>query len=275
MSLLLRDHYSAVLRPDRVDFVRRRRGYKSPIDLKQSVPVAAAADDAPLWLAPVSALQAALAGTAVASGDLTVVLSNHYVRYLIVPWDDNVGSKAEYQRYARIAFENVFGEAARNWMIRVSPERMGAPRLASAIDAELDSALQQVGGSKLKLVSIQPYLMAAFNRLGESFRKRNFFFLLAEPGRACVLAAVAGAWRMVRNHAAADDAAISQLVERELRLLETGAGPVPQLYVHAPGFRQLKLPIVNGVAPRVLALPAMPGFVPDTDGALSMVLAAA
>lgn len=275
MSLLLRDRYCAVLRPDRVDLVRRLRGYKSPIDLKQSVPVEpAAAEDAP-WLAPVSTLQGVIAGTAVASGDLTVVLSNHFVRYVIVPWDDKVGSTEEYQRYARIAFENVFGEAARSWMIRVSAERMGAPRLASAIDAELDTALQQVGGSKLKLVSIQPYLMAAFNRLGDSFRKRNFFFLLAEPGRACVLAAVGGAWRLVRNHAAADEASISQLVERELRLLETSAGPVPRLYVHAPGFRQLKLPIVNGVAPRVLALPAMPGVAPDTDGALSMALAAA
>ena len=274
MSLSLRDRYCAALRPDRVDLVRRLRGYKSPIDLKQSVPLEPAVDDAP-WLAAIATLQGMIAGAAVASGELTVVLSNHFVRYLVVPWDDKVGSTEEYQRYARIAFENVFGETARSWMIHVSPERMGAPRLASAIDAELDTALQQVGGSKLKLVSIQPYLMAAFNRLGDSFRKRNFFFLLAEPGRACVLAAAGGAWRMVRNHAAADDASISQLVERELRLLETGAGPVPRLYVHAPGFRQLKLPIVNGVAPRVLALPAMPGFVPDTDGARSMALAAA
>jgi hypothetical protein len=274
VSLSLRDRYCAVLRPDRVDLVRRLRGYKSPIDLKQSVPVEPAAEDAP-WAAPVSTLQGVIAGTATASGDLTVVLSNHFVRYVIVPWDDKVGSAEEYQRYARIAFENVFGEAARSWMIRVSAERIGAPRLASAIDAELDAALQQVGGSKLKLVSIQPYLMAAFNRLGESFRKSNFFFLLAEPGRACVLAAVGGAWRLVRNHAAADDASISQLVERELRLLETSAGPVPRLYVHAPGFRQLRLPIVNGVAPRVLALPAMPGVVPDADGGLSMALAAA
>jgi hypothetical protein len=275
VSLSLRDRYCAVLRPDRVDLVRRLRGYKSPIDLKQSVPVEPAADDVPPWLAPVSALQGVVAGTAVASGDLTVVLSNHFVRYLIVPWDEKVGSTEEYQRYAGIAFENVFGEAARSWMIRVSPEKMGTPRLASAIDIELDTALQQVGGSKLRLLSIQPYLMAAFNRLGDSFRKRNFFFLLAEPGRACILAAVGGAWRIVRNYAAADDASISQLVERELRLLETGVGPVPRLYVHAPGFRQLKLPIVNGVAPRVLALPAIPGFAPDMDGALSMALAAA
>jgi len=274
VSLSLRDRYCAVLRPDRVDVVRRQRGYKSPIDFKHSVPVESGADDAP-WLAPISALQDVIAGSAVASGELTLVLSNHFVRYLIIPWDDNVGSAEEYERYARIAFENVFGEAARTWVVRLSPEKMGAPRLASAIDHELHTALHPIGGSKFKLVSIQPYLMTAFNRLGDSFRKGDFFFLLTEPGRACVLAAVGGAWQTVRNYAAVDDASISQLVERELRLLETGDGPVPQLYVHAPGFRQLKLPIVNGVAPRVLALPAMPGVAPDTDGALSMALAAA
>lgn len=274
MSPLLRDRYCAVLRPDRVDLVRFKHGFKPVLDLKQSVAVAAGAEGAP-WLPAVAALGEMVAGDSVARGELVAVLSNHFVRYLVVPWDDQVGSIAEYEGFARIAFESVFGEAARTWSIRVSPERFRAPRLASAMDGELAQALRQAGRDKLRLISIQPYLMAAFNRLSQPFRRRDFFFLLAEPGRACVLAAVGGKWRMVRNHAVSDDAAISALVERELRLLETNEGPVPHLYVHAPGFRQLKLPIVEGAAPRVLALPPVEGFVPEADAAFSMALAAA
>jgi hypothetical protein len=274
VSLLLRDHHYAVLRPDRVDLVRRRRGINSPLDLKQSVPVESGTEGAP-WLPAVAALQDLAAGTAVEGGDLTVVLSNHFVRYLIVPWDDHVGSAEEYERFARIAFENVFGAAANTWLFRLSPEKTGIPRLASAMDQELFAALHQVARSKLRLVSVQPYLMAAYNCLGDGFRKGDFVFLLAEPGRACVLAAAGGTWRSVRNHAALDDASITELVERELRLLETGDTPVPQLYVHAPGFRQLKLPIVNGQAPHMLTLPVTPGYAPDSDAPFSMALAAA
>lgn len=274
MSPLLRDRYCAVLRPDRVDLIRLKRGFKPVLDLKQSVPVAAGTEGAP-WLPAVAALREMVAGDAVARGDLAVVLSNHFVRYLLVPWDEQVGSIAEYEGYARIAFEGVFGETARAWTVRVSPERFRAPRLAGAIDGELSQALRQAGRDKLRLISVQPYLMAAFNRLGQPFRRRDFFFLLAEPGRACALAAVGGIWRVVRNHAVNDDSAISALVERELRLLETNEGPVPNLYVHAPGFRQLKLPIVAGAAPRVLALPPVPGFAPDADMPFSMALTAA
>jgi hypothetical protein len=269
-----RDRYCAVLRPDRVDLVRRGRGLKPPVDFKQSVAVEAGADGAP-WLPSVAALSGVIAGKEVGRGELTVVLSNHFVRYLIIPWNDQVGSAEEFERYARISFENVFGEEARTWAVRISPEKLGAPRLGSAIDNELLTALRQVGRDKLKLVSVQPYLMAAFNRLSQPFRRHDFFFLLAEPGRACALAAVKGHWRAVRNYTVGDEDAISALAERELRLLETDEGPVPHLYVHAPGFPHLKLPIVRGVAPRVLALPPLPGFVPDADVPYSMALAAA
>ncbi len=195
MSPLLRDRYCAVLRPDRVDLIRLKRGFKPVLDLKQSVPVAAGTEGAP-WLPAVAALREMIAGDAVARGDLTVVLSNHFVRYLLVPWDEQVGSIAEYEGYARIAFEDVFGETARAWTYASRRSAIGAPRLAGAIDGELPQrAAAGRRRDKLQLISVQPYLMAAFNRLGESFRKRDFFFLLAEPGRACVLAAVGGHWR--------------------------------------------------------------------------------
>lgn len=273
MSPSLRDHHYAVLCPDRVDLVRRRRGFRPQIDLKRSLPVARAGEGPP-WLPAVASLGELLAGEDVGGGDLTVVLSNHYVRYLLVPWNAQVGSPDEYARYARIAFDGVFGEVAGAWQIRTAPERYGMPRLAAAMDHELAQSLSQVGRDKVKLVSLQPYLMAAFNRLSAPFRRRDFFFLLVEPGRVCMLAAVGGAWRTVRNHAVADDAEVSALVERELRLLETGDGVVPQLYVHAPGHHGLHLPFVNGIAPHVLALPETPGVTP-ADQPYAMALAAA
>ena len=274
MSPSWRDRYAAVLRPDRVDLVRQRRGWKPALDLKQSRPVPAE-DEGPAWLGAVSALRDLLTAEAAAGGELTVVLSNHFVRYQLIPWDENVASIAEFDSYARIAFEGVFGDTARSWAIRISRERPGAARLASGIDTDLQDALSQFSIGGLKLVSVQPYLMAAFNRLSKPFRRRDFCFVLAEPGRVCILAAVGGQWRTVRSHAINDEAEISPLVERELRLLETGEGPLPPLYFHAPGFGHLRLPLVNGMAPHALDLPAAIGFSPLADQAYAMALAGA
>ncbi|MGB0127429.1 MAG: hypothetical protein WBP72_07305 [Rhodocyclaceae bacterium] len=273
MSLLFRDRYCAALCPDRVVLVRRRRGFRTPVDLKAGVAVEPGDHEAP-WLPGTAALKEILANTASGSGELVLVLSNHFVRYLIVPWEDSIGSPKEYQRYAHVAFESVYGDTARNWVVRLSPEKARAPRLASAIDPELDAALRRLGGGKLRLISVQPYLMAAFNRLGAAFRKGDFFFLLAEPGRACALAATAGRWQTLRNQAVPNTESIAELAERELRLLETGSGPLPRLYVHAPELPTIRLPIVNGMAPQRLDLPMTAGIDAERDLSFSMALAA-
>lgn len=274
MSLLFRDRYCAALSPHRVALVRRRRGYRTPVDLKLTLALEPGEAEAP-WLPATIALQEMLAQSASTGGDLLVVLSNHFVRYLISPWDEAIGTPQEYRRYAHVAFEGVYGDAARDWTVRLSPEAAGKPRLASAIDADLDAALRRLGSSALHLESVQPYLAAAFNCLGGGFRRGDFFFLLVEPGRACALAATDGRWRTLRNQAAPDATSIAEMTERELRLLETGAGPLPRLYVHAPGATGIRLPIVNGMAPQRLDLPAIPGIVPDNDLPFSMALAAA
>lgn len=273
MSPSWRDRHFAALRPDRVDLLRVRRGYKPLIDLKRSVPVAQDGEEEP-WIAALAAARQLLEGEGIGRGDLTIVLSNHFVRYLIIPWDEQVNSIEEYESYARIAFENVFGEVARGWTLRSSAERAGTGRLAGAIDGELARGLKQLGGGKLRLASVQPYLMAAYNRMGQAFRKGDFFFLLAEPGRVCVLAAVGGMWRAARNQTVIEDGDIGPFVERELRLLETSDSRVPQIYMHAPGFGPLKLPLVHGVAPHVLTLPPLPGTDPESDGAYTMAMAA-
>jgi hypothetical protein len=268
-----RDRYFAALRPDRVDLLRVRRGFKPQADLGRSAPVAQDGEETP-WIAALAAARRLLEGDGIGRGDLTVVISNHFVRYLIIPWDDQIGSIEEYESYARIAFENVFGEVSRGWSLRTSVERPGAPRLAAAIDGELARGLKQLGGDRLRLVSVQPYLMAAYNRLGAGFRRGDFFFLLVEPGRASVVSAVGGTWRAARNQTVAEEADIAAFVERELRLLETSDSRVPQIFMHAPGSGALRLPLVHGVAPHVLALPQFPGAQAEAAADYAMAMAA-
>jgi hypothetical protein len=89
-----------------------------------------------------------------------------------------------------------------------------------------------------------------------------------------VLAAVGGTWRAARNQTVVDDGDMAYFVERELRLLETSDSRVPQIYMHTPGLGPLRLPLVHGVAPHVLGLPAVPGTDAEADGVYSMAMAA-
>lgn len=276
MLRLLRDRYCAALRPDGVAVVRRRRGPAPALDLKEAMEVAAPAAG-PAWAPAVAALKEFLARPEAGPGDLWVVLSSHFARLLLVPWNAELSTPDELQAYAAAAFENVYGEAAAGWDVRVSPERPGAPRVACAVDRELLGALEQAAaGSRQRLTSVQPYLMACYNSLAGRMGQGDFLFLLSEGDRASLLAGSRKVWRAVRSAPAPDQpAALAALAEREIHLSDLGGETGPEVFVHAPLRSGLVLPAVRGKAPRILELKAMKGFSPITDGRFAMAVAAA
>jgi hypothetical protein len=133
--------------------------------------------------------------------DLTVVLSNHFVRYALVPWADALSTAAEEEAYLRHHFARIHGERAKAWALRSSEAPRGAPRLASAVDKTLIEALRAcfVPKAKARLVSVQPALMAMFNRARGAVPKSGAWLALAEPERACVALHVQGHWRAVQS----------------------------------------------------------------------------
>jgi hypothetical protein len=263
------------MRPQGIAAVRRRGGRKA-LDLKETIACEPAEEEIS-WAPALAALREFLARPATTEGDLSVVLSNHFARFLIVPWNGEIATTEELQNYATACFEDVYGEATGAWEIRVSPERSGRPRIACALDRGLINGLQEaVAGSKLRLVSVQPYLMAAFNLLSGPFRDRDFVFVLAEAGRACFVAASGKAWRAVRTTAAPDDPELmAAFIEREVNLADFGEDASPAIYIHAPHRPGLTVPAVRGATPRTLELKAIEGFSPMTDGQYAMALAAA
>src|SRR5438046_777859 len=65
---------------------------------------------------------------------VTVVLSNHFVRYAIVPWSSSLSTAAEEDAYIRHHFAKIHGERAKAWGLRASESAADAPRLASAVE---------------------------------------------------------------------------------------------------------------------------------------------
>ena len=91
---------------------------------------------------------------------VTVILSNHLVRYALVPWNEALSGAAEEEAYVRHHFRKIHGERAKDWTVRASEAPRRAPRLASAIDTKLLEELKRsFPKGKAKLVSVQPRLM--------------------------------------------------------------------------------------------------------------------
>ena len=155
---------------------------------------------------------------------VTAVLSNHFVRYLLVPWSDAVRGEAEEEAYLRHHFRKIHGDRANEWTLRSSEAPRGSPRLASAIDSALLEALKASfpKGGKALLVSVQPALMAAFNRHRGAIPASGAWLALAESDRACVALHASDGWRAVQN----GKGAWLALLERERHRID---GEVPEL----------------------------------------------
>lgn len=132
---------------------------------------------------------------------VTAVLSNHFVRYAVLPWSDGLSTPAEEEAYLRHHFAKIHGERAKGWSLRASEAPRGALRLASAIDTALVEAVKAAfpKSGKAKLVSVQPELMAAANYWRKAIPAGGAWLVLAEPDRACIALHAGQGWRSVQN----------------------------------------------------------------------------
>ena len=138
-----------------------------------------------------------LAGTDLPRARVTLVLTNHFVRYALVPWSDALSGPAEEEAFLRHHFVRVYGERAKGWSFRASP---GSPRLCSAIDTALLAGLRSAFAKKrAKLVSVQPGLMWLFNRARRSVPSSGAWIVRADADRVCVALCAAGRWQTVQN----------------------------------------------------------------------------
>lgn len=254
MSLLSPERLVAVLAPTHVALLRRaRRGALLPLDSAECTPARAGMHD---WSTAADTLAQMLPRPSARRGELAVVLSSHFVRFRLIAWSDAVGSPDEFEAYARIGFEDVYGAAVAGWTLCVSPEGPGCARLAAAIEqALLDRLDADVHAAGLRLASVEPHLAASFNRFLPRLRHADFVFAVTEPGRCSLLVARAGRWLSVRSSAAqVSGDALAAMLARECELCDFAGDVSPAVYVHAAGGDLAALAVVPGTEAQMLAL---------------------
>ena len=146
-----------------------------------------------------------------AGAELSVVISGHFSRFCLVPWSEQISSPDELRGFAQLCFEDLYGVPSQPWSLVLSAEPAGYDRIASALPQDLLERLRTLVSARgLRLRSVQPYLMAAFNHFDKSFDAGDFLFVVAEPVRSVLLLAREGRWAAVRSVGSSDsDAALT------------------------------------------------------------------
>jgi len=193
VSRLWSERLCIALLPDRMAWVIPARGWGKRIRAQGSVPVPAAAEGQ-LWQAALEVLQRELPNIPIARGEVSVVLSNAFVRYLAINSSTALSNIEERLALARHDFQKIHGVLAEAWEIRIGAGEQNY--LAAAMDGELLVQLRHCfAATRLKLHSVQPYAVAAFNHWAECFDSKTAEGLfLAEPHGYCYAGMSDGRW---------------------------------------------------------------------------------
>lgn len=244
-----RKQLRVVLCPDKAIILVLGKGLRRKVEIQAILPCIPM-PDAPAWQPALSTFEQWLGANEIGRADVTVILSNHFVRYAVMPFSVDVTSRAEEQTLAQILFEGIYGDLAKQWQLRVGEGRYGEPRLVAAADSMLLERLADVMTvHSLRLNGVTPYLVSAFNRFHDRIQDTDGLFAVVEPGQVTVLACKQGQMSGVQRvplSGGLEEQQLSNLLHREVLTsgLDMAATPV---YLHVPGREDLKLPAIAGM----------------------------
>ncbi len=244
MSPLSLDAVGVGLFAERMVLARASGAWRRRVAREETIEFAPAAPGVPQWQPAVDALAAQAASGVFARARVTLVLSNRFVRYALVPASAALAAEEEMLALARHRIAHACGSDDDQWEARLSPGAPGESRLACAIERKLLDALQAcmrpLGG---RYASLQPHLMASFNRVRSRLGRNAVWLAVAEPGMLCLALLEDAAWRSVHAFkVGADwDSELPEILDRELCLME-GETDCDRVVVFAPESPPLALP---------------------------------
>lgn len=231
MSPSWREQVTIGLSPRQVTMRRYARGLR-PV-LKESRMFACRAPvSGETWQPAIETLDAAMAGARGAGANIGVVLSNHFVRYLVLPWQPDLANEQEESMFARTKFLHAFGEAARDWVMKTSCAKPGQSSVGCAVESALIEALKsRLELAPFQLRSVQPFLMAACNAR-RKLPAGDAWIAIAESGRLLLGLMREGQWVSLRSRHLHDGTELAPIIEQEALLVGVDAGTV---YLHRLG----------------------------------------
>ncbi len=150
------------------------------------------------WRPALAALHACLGEPEWRGVNVRVVLSNLWTRYAIVPWSDGLANEDERAAHARILLSEAYGGMGDDWQVCLSDAAPGEPRIACAAPTGLLTELRATLESRrIRMLSVQPRLVAAYNQWRERLPEGAGWFVSVEEGSLAAARLVPGGWDRV------------------------------------------------------------------------------
>ena len=186
------------------------------------------------WNAVVDSLEPTLKGM---KGEAAVVLADQFVRYTLLPWNEQLKTPEQWNALASHRFTTLHGPKAGEWQISVAETAPMGPRLACAVDRNLIQRLADIFVKlNVRLASVQPFLVAAFNRIRKTVGNGSCWIVVEEPGRLTLSLIQRGQWVAIRTRRADKSwrNVLPEMLERESAFLGLST-PVTRVIVCAQG----------------------------------------
>ena len=153
-----------------------------------------------------------------------LVLADQFVRYALLPWSETLKTHEQWLAFARHRFTSIHGPIANEWEIKFAGTAPAGPRLACAVDRELvDELVEQFSANAVRLTSVQPFLVAAFNQVRDSVLSSggSCWMVVEEPGRLTLALFLRGVWVAIRSRRADEHwrRVLPEILERETAFL--------------------------------------------------------
>lgn len=252
MSPSWRERIRVFFAAGRVSLVRYARGLKPRPGVRQEA--ACGHPASPAWEPALQQLDQLLAGAARA--DVTITLSNAFVRYVVLPPQPQILVPAELDAYAAFRMREVYGERVAGWALSVSTWDPGGGGVCAGMDGVLLQQLRDLAARhKCRFQGVIPYLSDSFDGWRKRFGGGHVRFALVEADRLCLASLAGGVWLGIRNQRVRSDMAEELLaaLDQEAILHAPRGDDVEQVHLFAPEHPGLALPPDCGW--RLVALP--------------------
>ncbi|MDD4963292.1 MAG: hypothetical protein PHI11_05155 [Gallionella sp.] len=249
MSHLWSERLHIALLSDCLVWVIKARGWKNGIRAQGSIPIAMS-EQGVRWQEAMAVLLRELPRLPISRGKVSIVLSNTFVRYLIINCDVALADHEERLALAKHDFQKIHGVVVENWEICIAAG--GKNYLAVALDRELLVQLRDCFAvGKIKLISVQPYAVASLNHWAKHLdEKIATGFFLAESHSYSYFCIQAG--KLAFFHTGHLDAEPMETYRRVVQRAILRSGVEIQDEWLAPS----SLSVLKGEAAQTMALPS-------------------
>jgi len=112
-----------------------------------------------------------------------MVFADQWARYAVIPWAQALTSRAERLELARQSLATIYGDVVSDWEVLLSDAAPPASCVACAAPAQLLAAVRATcARHTVKLASLQPQLIAAYDSWRHRLPNSNAWFVTLEQG---------------------------------------------------------------------------------------------